>query len=62
MNSRLVYDDVYVASEKIWNITGTDYQPFAPPAALKETALTPKNYALLLRDYIRLDGTRELLD
>jgi len=61
MNGKIVYEDIYVSEEDVYNFFGNDYQPFAQPSQLRHTNMSPKDYALLLPDYIRLDGTKELL-
>ena len=62
LNGMVVYDDVYVKPEEVYSMTGSDYHAFAPPISLKGIYATPIDYALLLRDYIRLDGSKELLN
>jgi len=59
MTEIIVYTSEVVEEDKISVISGSDYQQFAPPAALTETGAFATDYALLLTDYIRLDGTKE---
>ena len=61
MTEIIVHENTTVPPDKIYLMAGTDYQQFGPPISLLETGVTPTDYALLLNDYIKLDGTKELL-
>jgi hypothetical protein len=60
-NEQIVYDDVNVKAEQVYSMTGNSYHPFAPPVSLRDIYGRPTDFALLLTDYIRLDGSKELL-
>jgi len=61
MNGKIVYEDTNLSPTDIYAFTGNDYQGFAQPSQLRSIGQEPRDWALLLPNYIRLDRTKELI-
>jgi len=61
LSAEIIYDDISIRQEQIYNMTGNDYHDFSPPTSLRNIYEQPTDYAMLLQNYIRLDGTKELI-